>query len=198
VGSLYYLTPEQVQNKAYSGKCLDIWAAGVVLYTMLVGKYPFFSENCNEFLDLIQKTQYVVPSSISEEAKDLLKNILQVDPEKRIKSEQILEHVWCKGARRGPVLSISLYKLNIPLNTAWQILLEVLKEIEGLELKEIREKSYVLCSIGSIEMNIGHKTTISSDQETYFEILLTNGIKSQFKKISVKIKELCELKSKPS
>jgi len=108
--------------------------------------------------------------------------MLQVDPEKRIKSEQILEHVWCKGVRRGPILSISLFKVILSLNTAWQILLEVLKEIEGLELKEIREKSYVLCSIGSMEMNIGYKAIISNEQETYFEILLTNGIKSQFKK----------------
>ena len=85
VGSPYYIAPE-VLKKNYNKKC-DIWSAGIILYVMLLGKLPFHGKNTEELLNNISKGVYKKSGtewdSISSNAKDLIINMLEYNPEKR-------------------------------------------------------------------------------------------------------------------
>jgi serine/threonine protein kinase len=74
----------------------DIWSAGIVLFVMITGEFPF--PNKNNLLLLfedIAKGNYVIPSWIQDSMlKDLLKKLLTVDPAKRISIDEIFEHPW--------------------------------------------------------------------------------------------------------
>jgi calcium/calmodulin-dependent protein kinase I len=77
---------------------VDMWSAGCILYTMLSGQLPFNSEWLNDLVVKISKGEFEMTgevwANISDEAKDLISKMLQVDPSKRITPEQALKHEW--------------------------------------------------------------------------------------------------------
>ena len=93
-GTPAYIAPEILLNHGYEGFGVDIWSAGVVLYAMLGGTVPFKGNNINELHDLIIKGEFKPLKEISPEATHLIKNILEVDPKKRITTKDILVHPW--------------------------------------------------------------------------------------------------------
>ena len=93
-GTPAYIAPEILLNKGYEGFGVDIWSAGVVLYAMLSGTVPFKGSNIKELHDAIISGDYPEIKDISKEASHLLKSILEVDPLKRITTENILTHPW--------------------------------------------------------------------------------------------------------
>ena len=97
IGTCYYMAPEVIK-KNYDKKC-DLWSCGVILYIMLSGKMPFNGDSNKEIFDNICKGEYtlnIAPfnTDVSDEAKDLIDKLLQVDPEKRISAEEALQHKW--------------------------------------------------------------------------------------------------------
>jgi 5'-AMP-activated protein kinase catalytic alpha subunit len=97
-GTLNYIAPEIVKNTGYDGQMADIWACGVILYFMLTGKRPFDDESVHKLLDKIIIGDYKFPVDekkvISEDAKDLIKSILNPNPRKRYNIEMIKLHRW--------------------------------------------------------------------------------------------------------
>ena len=93
-GTPAYIAPEILLNKGYEGFGVDIWSAGIVLYAMLSGSVPFKGSNIKELHDAIISGDYPQIKGISKEASHLLKLILEVDPLKRITTENILTHPW--------------------------------------------------------------------------------------------------------
>lgn len=61
---------------------------------MLYGTVPFKANNMNDLHKLILKAKYNLKDEISEDAKDLIKKLLELDPSKRIYIKKILEHPW--------------------------------------------------------------------------------------------------------
>lgn len=84
-GSVAYLAPEVLKRKGH-GKAVDWYLLGVLLYEMLVGCPPFYSQNRAEMFLNITKGKLKVPTSLSIECKNLLKDLLQKDPNKRLGS----------------------------------------------------------------------------------------------------------------
>jgi len=84
-GTPEYLAPEIIKGKGYS-KPVDWWSLGVLIYEMLVGLPPFYSENINEMYELILKAPLKFPSFVSSEAQSLLKGLLERDEAKRLGS----------------------------------------------------------------------------------------------------------------
>ncbi|OBZ83126.1 Serine/threonine-protein kinase srk1, partial [Choanephora cucurbitarum] len=100
-GTVGYTAPEIVKDQRYS-KSVDMWALGCVLYTLLCGFPPFYDESIQVLTEKVAKGQYTFLSpwwdSISDEAKDLVENLLHVDPEKRFTILEFMNHPWMKSS----------------------------------------------------------------------------------------------------
>ena len=98
-GSPAYLSPEMLVRKG-AGKSADIYGIGAVLYEMICGTPPFFSNNIKTLYKNITQSKLVFPEYFSDELRNLLKQLLCRDPLKRIgvidKSE-LKRHIWFEG-----------------------------------------------------------------------------------------------------
>ncbi|KAF2449856.1 Pkinase-domain-containing protein [Karstenula rhodostoma CBS 690.94] len=90
VGTIDYAAPEVLAGKAYRGKEQDVWALGILLYTIVYKENPFYS------IDEIMDHDLRVPYTMSEENLDLIRLMLDRDVERRITISQVLEHPWCQ------------------------------------------------------------------------------------------------------
>ncbi|KAK3302071.1 uncharacterized protein B0T15DRAFT_487306 [Chaetomium strumarium] len=91
VGTIDYAAPEVLAGKRYGGKEQDVWALGILLYTIIYKENPFYS------IDEIMDHDLRVPYVISEESIDLIRKMLNRDVEKRLDIDQVLAHPWCQG-----------------------------------------------------------------------------------------------------
>ncbi|CAK80762.1 unnamed protein product (macronuclear) [Paramecium tetraurelia] len=96
-GTVAFSAPEIFSGNLYNEQ-VDLWSAGVILYVMLSGELPFNQEYLNDLIEQIRQCKYeftgIIWDQISESAKDLITNLLQLDPEKRFTPEQALNHPW--------------------------------------------------------------------------------------------------------
>ena len=91
-GSPCYASPEMVGGNKYNGFFIDIWATGIILFAMLCGYLPFEDDNNDVLFKQILGGKIAYPKHLSEVSKDLLKKIIETNPEKRIKIEEIKTH----------------------------------------------------------------------------------------------------------
>ncbi|KAM7018679.1 calcium/calmodulin-dependent protein kinase (CaM kinase) II beta 1 isoform 33-T33 [Tautogolabrus adspersus] len=96
-GTPGYLSPEVLRKEAY-GKPVDIWACGVILYILLVGYPPFWDEDQHKLYQQIKAGAYDFPSpewdTVTPEAKNLINQMLTINPAKRITAQEALKHPW--------------------------------------------------------------------------------------------------------
>lgn len=118
-GSVAYLAPE-VLNRSGHGKAVDWYLLGVLFYEMLVGVPPYFTTNKSDLINNISTGKLKIPTFLSIEAKELLKDLLQRDPSKRLgairDAEEIKQHRFFRGIdweiveKRG----LKTHKIQIP------------------------------------------------------------------------------------
>uniref|UniRef100_A0A8C2FYF6 Ribosomal protein S6 kinase n=1 Tax=Cyprinus carpio TaxID=7962 RepID=A0A8C2FYF6_CYPCA len=110
--TLQYAAPELFHSSGYDQAC-DLWSLGVILYTMLSGQVPFQSEkkgmtssHAADIMHKIKEGDFSLDGEawrgVSEEAKDLVRGLLTVDPERRLKLSALKENGWLQG---GGVMS---------------------------------------------------------------------------------------------
>ncbi|XP_073985849.1 calcium/calmodulin-dependent protein kinase II isoform X8 [Rhodnius prolixus] len=107
-GTPGYLSPEVLKKEPY-GKPVDIWACGVILYILLVGYPPFWDEDQHRLYGQIKAGAYDYPSpewdTVTPEAKNLINQMLTVNPSKRITASDALKHPWiCQRERVASVV----------------------------------------------------------------------------------------------
>lgn len=97
IGTPGYVAPELVRGEQY-GAAVDMWACGVLLYIMLSGRMPFYGRDDQACLRMIAVGKFDFPdrewAAISEDAKSLVRGLLQVDPDKRLTADAALQHRW--------------------------------------------------------------------------------------------------------
>ncbi|KAF7551571.1 hypothetical protein G7Z17_g4921 [Cylindrodendrum hubeiense] len=92
VGTIDYAAPEVLAGKPYGGTEQDVWALGILLYTIVYKENPFYS------IDEIMDRDLRIPFILSEESIDLIRCMLDRDVSKRYDINQVLEHPWCQIA----------------------------------------------------------------------------------------------------
>ncbi|XP_076673388.1 calcium/calmodulin-dependent protein kinase II isoform X20 [Andrena cerasifolii] len=107
-GTPGYLSPEVLKKEPY-GKPVDIWACGVILYILLVGYPPFWDEDQHRLYAQIKTGSYDYPGpewdTVTPEAKNLINQMLTVNPSKRITASEALKHPWiCQRERVASVV----------------------------------------------------------------------------------------------
>ncbi|XP_073104598.1 calcium/calmodulin-dependent serine/threonine-protein kinase 1 isoform X2 [Elaeis guineensis] len=114
VGSAYYVAPE-VLHRSY-GTEADMWSIGVIAYILLCGSRPFWARTESGIFRAVLKAE---PSfeeapwpSLSAEAKDFVKRLLNKDYRKRMTASQALSHPWIRDSQEIKIpLDIIIYKL---------------------------------------------------------------------------------------
>ncbi|KAF2287384.1 hypothetical protein P3X46_023930 [Hevea brasiliensis] len=108
VGSPYYMAPE-VLRRNYGAE-VDIWSAGVILYILLCGVPPFWAETEQGVAKAIIRSVIDFKRDpwpkVSDNAKDLVKKMLNPDPKLRLTAQQVLEHPWLQNAKKAPNVSL--------------------------------------------------------------------------------------------
>ncbi|KAI6873863.1 Pkinase-domain-containing protein [Hortaea werneckii] len=89
VGTIDYAAPEVLRGAPYRGKEQDVWALGILLYTIVYKENPFYS------IDEIMDHDLRVPYVMSEHCIDLIRKMLDRDVDRRISIQAVLEHPWC-------------------------------------------------------------------------------------------------------
>ncbi|KAL4629957.1 tribbles 1-like [Arapaima gigas] len=97
-----YVSPEILSRSgSYSGRCADMWSLGVILYTLLVGRYPFHDPDPGVLFSKIRRGQYCLPESLSPGARCLLRSLLRRDPLERLTATEVLMHPWFRDAQEA-------------------------------------------------------------------------------------------------
>ncbi|XP_061426848.1 serine/threonine-protein kinase 40 isoform X1 [Lethenteron reissneri] len=92
-GSPAYISPDVLSGRPYLGKPSDMWALGVVLFTMLYGQFPFYDSVPQELFRKIKAAEYTIPdcNGVSENTVSLIKKLLVLDPQRRLSARDVLD-----------------------------------------------------------------------------------------------------------
>lgn len=97
IGCPLYTAPELLcPEPTYKGKPADMWALGVILYTMLVGQYPFFEKGNSNLITIIRQCFVQLPGHLSRSARWLLLALLRKNISDRVPIEHIFLSPWLK------------------------------------------------------------------------------------------------------
>ena len=124
-GSPCYAAPEMIAGHKYLGSRVDLWSCGVILFAMLSGYLPFEDPNTSELYKKILSCEYETPEWVSTLSQDMLRCILNTDPDSRHTIAQIRKHPWFKQVYSECSLGILIGYNPIPINK------EILKKLEG-------------------------------------------------------------------
>lgn len=98
LGTPNYIAPEVLNSKIGHSYEADLWALGVIIYIMLIGRAPFETQDLETTYKRINNAEFTFPCHInlSESSKNFIREILVVDPDKRLKLETIMDHEFFK------------------------------------------------------------------------------------------------------
>lgn len=112
-GTLEYLAPEIVKRNRH-GLEVDWWTCGVLLYELLTGRSPFSGKSTNSIFEKIMNSQPCFPARIDADAKDLITKLLEKDPNKRIKGDEVQKHEFFKDLDWGEVEKQTYQTFDVP------------------------------------------------------------------------------------
>lgn len=91
------MAPEIVNHQQHNYYKADMWALGVILFALLSGKFPFKAQSDKDLYNKIRKGIFTLPEGITIEAKSMIVNMLQLDPNFRKSPSMLLKDTWFTG-----------------------------------------------------------------------------------------------------
>ena len=171
-GSPVYAAPEMLEGKLYKGSTVDLWSAGIVLYYMLCGNFPFEDISNDKLYKKILKGKFDIPKFLSKNVKDLINRILVVNPQKRINIKDIKKHPWVLEYLEKNQNFSNIFK-NIGLNIGKYVI-----PIDEDIVSEINSKY----NIDKVQIRKNILYNIINDISTLYYIMLNkksnDGVKS--------------------
>ena len=163
-----------IKGEIYKGSKVDIWSMGVVLFSMLCGYLPFQDEDNEKLFKKIIKGKFIIPMHVSNQARELLYKLLEINPRKRINISQIKRSSWIKlycpkeinNYGRIFDIGLNLNKYVIPIDE------EIIDELNN-EFNLPKDK-----------IRISILSNKSNDYKTLYEILLNKKIISGKKSVA--------------
>ncbi|KXJ29369.1 ribosomal protein S6 kinase-related protein [Exaiptasia diaphana] len=112
-GTLQFMAPEVLKGEKYDYS-VDWWALGIVMYVLLVGKYPYVATKDHDSqFKVLEETEFEFPDSLSTASVSLMNQLLQKDPKERLRSLDALKrHPFFKDF----VFDDALDKKQVPLD----------------------------------------------------------------------------------
>lgn len=113
IGCPLYTAPELLTpHTTFQGKPADMWSLGVILFTMLVGQYPFNEKNGRMLFINIRNLNFAIPNVLSGNVRCLIRSLLRRSPEERLIAEDIFYHPWMKSAPRSVQIVEQKFDMN--------------------------------------------------------------------------------------
>jgi calcium/calmodulin-dependent protein kinase I len=158
-GTLDYCAPE-ILNRNHYGKAVDLWSVGVITFILLAGHPPFFDPDDAIVAQKIKRCDYCFDDEdwhhVSEEAKHLIKCLLQVNPVERYNVDQALNHKWMlqdSEILKARCLHKTLKKIKLTKNQKFRACVKVIIMIN--RMKHLSAEHHPLLdkakAIGSIQ-----------------------------------------------
>lgn len=92
-----YAAPEVLQGRSYRGREQDVWALGILLYTIIYKENPFY--NVNEIMDHPLRIPFL---PFTDDCIDLIRGMLNRNVDERLTITQVIEHPWMKATTNNP------------------------------------------------------------------------------------------------
>ncbi|XP_076369716.1 serine/threonine-protein kinase BRSK2-like isoform X1 [Tachypleus tridentatus] len=100
-GSPHYASPEVIRGERYDGRRADVWSCGVITFALIVGSLPFDDKNLRLLLEKVKQGAFHIPQFVPQECQELLRGMIEVDPQKRMTLSDVLKHSWINGGSKN-------------------------------------------------------------------------------------------------
>jgi len=180
-GTLYYASPEILSGQEYTGPEIDVYSLGVVLFTMITGRFPYMGASTSETIQQIIQGNLVFPSYIPADLVDLLTCMMAVNPLHRITLNEVFNHEWIiKGIpiqtkKRTSIIStpkripssssggLSVYITDIIIQPSTPEVIEIPQSCKSNEtgLRREKKKFSLLKFVNTLANKVVGKSTIN-------------------------------------
>lgn len=183
-GSFPYCAPEIIKGGPYT-KSIDIWSAGIILYTILTSELPFQDENEMQLAMKILHEEPIYPSHLTQNSLDLLQKMLNKDPTQRITIEHILRHPWINSSEFDTKANLGLIKN--PAVSSFCSTSQVNQPHDALVIQHIRMK-HPSIDITKLENDLN--ANVSSNETMTYNILKIGQYHRNFEELKKKVSQI--------